>query len=197
MLSVQLHCPTIISCNAVPPSDDPKFRCLKASLPVYLRYLVSKYINIAGVNFSGVSLKHGIQHLVENTSKPTLVKPWCLKAQQLKVAKEEFSKMEAAGIIWLANSPWSIPLHMVPKPNGSWRPCSDYWQLNTKTVPLIITHCQIYELWRHICMAARFLQSWISPRPTTRWRWSPRTSKRPASSPPLTHLCSSRCPLIF
>jgi hypothetical protein len=44
-------------------------------------------------------------------------------------------KTEAEGIIRWYNSQWASPLYLVKKPEGSWRPCSDFCRLNNVTVP--------------------------------------------------------------
>jgi hypothetical protein len=62
-----------------------------------------------------------------------------LDSEKLAAAKAEFTKMEAEGIVRRSSSPWPSPLHMVLKPDGSWRPCGDFQRLN------LVTQVDIYQ----------------------------------------------------
>ena len=79
--------------------------------------------------------KHGIFHHIKTEGPPIHSKFRRLPPHKLKAAKEAFSEMERMGLCQKAPSPWASPLHLVSKPDGTWRPCGDYRRLNLVTEP--------------------------------------------------------------
>ena len=86
--------------------------------------LISNYPSVTTTQFHQHSPKHGVEHFITTHSPPLFAKAQRLPPDKLKVAKKEFSNMVSLGIIRASSSPWTSPLHMVPKNSGGWRPCA-------------------------------------------------------------------------
>jgi len=79
--------------------------------------------------------RHHVQHIIETEGNAATSRYRRLDPARLAAAKEEFASLEKQGLIRRSSSNWSSPLHMVKKPDGTWRCCGDYRLLNTKTKP--------------------------------------------------------------
>lgn len=108
-----------------------------SSVPLDSRYrhLLQRYANLTRPSPAYMSKYVGVEHHIETKGAPIRSKARRLPPEKYRAAKEEFLKMVEEGICRPSNSPWSSPLHVVYKKDGSLRPCGDYRLLNSKTTP--------------------------------------------------------------
>ncbi|UYV69908.1 hypothetical protein LAZ67_7001162 [Cordylochernes scorpioides] len=94
-----------------------------------------------------------IIHLRGTTSDLDLAKPRRLPTDKLAAAKKEFAFMMEEGICRPSKSPWASPLHLVPKKDGSLRPCGDYRKLNAATK--IFSTIDLVRVYHHVPVESR------------------------------------------
>jgi len=77
----------------------------------------------------------GVKHEIITTEKiPTRQRPYRVAAKEREILEEQVEKMLKEDVIRPSSSPWSSPVILVKKKNGTWRFCVDYRRLNKITV---------------------------------------------------------------
>ena len=74
-------------------------------------------------------------HLIDPHIKPIKQMSYRLNPQKKEIMKKEIDYLLQKDLIEPSYSPWASPSLLVPKPDGSFRLCTDYRKLNSITVP--------------------------------------------------------------
>jgi hypothetical protein len=97
--------------------------------------LINQYKNTCALSTTKLGKTHVIKHTIETGNhKPITSKPYKTTLENKKIIKEEITKMLKEGIIKESCSPWSSPVVIVGKKDGTKRFCIDYRKINDVTI---------------------------------------------------------------
>ncbi|GFW76091.1 retrovirus-related Pol polyprotein from transposon opus [Trichonephila clavipes] len=111
----------------------PSHTILTVDANISFKNILSEYPDLSNPSLISKSASHGTVHHIITTGPPVTARPRRLHPKLYDAVKVEFEFLLAQGIIRPSKSPWSSPLHVVPKSDSTVRPVGDYRQLNSVT----------------------------------------------------------------
>ena len=99
-----------------------------------LRALLASYIDIISTSDTDVGRTDKLQHVINTEGPPIKQAPRRLPFNRRQEVKEMVDKMLQQQIIEPAHGPWSSPIVLVKKKDGSTRFCVDFRRLNSITM---------------------------------------------------------------
>ena len=115
------------------PQDSEKIN------PKYMK-LIQEFPGVTEPNFKDLSSKHGVKHKIVTSGPPckAKVRPLMANSEKAIKGKAAWDELVRLGVVERVKSDsdttYSSALHLVPKPDGTMRPCSDFRKLNSITV---------------------------------------------------------------
>lgn len=100
-----------------------------------VKTLLIKHQKVFSRNCDDIGRTHIVEHTIDTgDARPVKLAPYRVPLAKRLAAEKEIVDMAETGIIEPSFSPWSSPVVMVTKPNGSIRFCCDFRKLNDNTV---------------------------------------------------------------
>ena len=100
-----------------------------------LKALVTEYRDVFALNDDELGCTDVTEHHIETgDNDPIKIPPHRISPAKLPIVQQEVEDMLKRGVIQHSNSPYSAPIVLAKKKDGSWRFCVDYRRLNEITV---------------------------------------------------------------
>ncbi|GFT03092.1 transposon Tf2-9 polyprotein [Trichonephila clavipes] len=125
-VETSLFTPCVFS-NIVQPS------ILTVDANISFKNILLEYPDLSNPSLISKSASHDTVHHIITTGPPVTARPRRLHPKLYDAVKVEFEFLLAQGIIRPSKSPWSSPLHVVPKSDSTVRPVGNYRPLNFVT----------------------------------------------------------------
>ncbi|UYV69302.1 K02A2.6-like [Cordylochernes scorpioides] len=95
---------------------------------------LEKYSEVFDFHRKSFSTTSNVKHKIDTSdSRPIKQRPYRVSPVERRAIQSEVDKMIKMGIVQPSESPWSSPVVLVKKKDGSWRFCVDYRKLNKVT----------------------------------------------------------------
>ena len=138
--SVQENTSVSAECGQEPPKVDLTGTNLLPEEQSELLHLLATYSNLFVSDKEQLGRTSVVKHSIETSGYPIRQPVRRLPESTRGAVDQEVQKMLKQGVIRPSTSPWSSPVVLVRKKDGSWRFCVDYRKVNS------VTHRDAYPL---------------------------------------------------